>query len=114
LQGYALLEEFKGAMAEQYVLQQLIAQRKLKLYYWSPQALKSEIDFMTEHNGNIFPIEVKAGENLQAKSLKSFYQSHKPVLSFRVSMADYRKESWLRNVPLYAVGNLVELMEQAG
>ena len=111
LQGYALLEEFKGALSEQYVLQQLMAQRKSKIYYWSPRTLKSEIDFMTERHGKIFPIEVKAGENLQAKSLKAFYQHYKPAMSYRVSMADHRKESWLCNVPLYAVGQLFKLME---
>jgi uncharacterized protein len=111
LQGYALLEEFKGALAEQYVLQQLIAQRKSKMYYWSPRTLKSEIDFITENNGKIYPIEVKASENLQAKSLKAFYQHYKPALSYRVSMADYRKESWICNVPLHAVGQLFKLMD---
>lgn len=112
LQGYAPLEEFKGALAEQYVLQQLIAQRKSRIYYWSPRTLKSEIDFITEISGKVYPIEVKAGENLQAKSLKAFYQQYSPVMSYRASMADYRKEPWLCNVPLYAVGQLFKLMAE--
>jgi len=106
LKEYSILEEYKGALAEQYVLQQLIAQNKSKLYYWSPPSLQSEIDFITEINGAIVPIEVKANENLQAKSLKVFYQKYQPTKSFRISMADYKEDKWLINLPLYAVSEI--------
>ena len=69
-----------------------------------------EIDFLVQHAGKIIPIEVKAEENLQAKSLKSFYTRYSPDLTVRTSMSDYRKEEWLQNLPLYAITELVNLV----
>jgi predicted AAA+ superfamily ATPase len=105
IDGNLIFQEFKGAMTEQYVLQQLKSCENLSVYYWSTEKSAAEIDFMVQHGENVIPIEVKAEENLQAKSLKSFYQHYKPAISIRTSMSDYRKDDWLTNLPLYAVEN---------
>ncbi len=108
IDGNIVFQEFKGAMTEQYVLQQLKACKELPIYYWSTEKSTAEIDFLVQFAENIIPIEVKAEENLQAKSLKSFQQQYKPSVSIRTSMSDYRIDNWLRNVPLYAIGNYWE------
>jgi uncharacterized protein len=92
-------------MTEQYVLQQLKSCENLSIYYWSAEKSTAEIDFMVQHGENIIPVEVKAEENLMAKSLKSFHQHYKPAISIRTSMSDYRTDDWLTNLPLYAVEN---------
>lgn len=105
IEGNTIFQEFKGAMTEQYVLQQLKSCGNLSIYYWSTEKSSAEIDFMVQHDENVIPIEVKAEENLQAKSLKSFYQQYKPPVSIRTSMSDYRTDEWLTNLPLYAIEN---------
>ncbi|MDO4262472.1 MAG: ATP-binding protein [Eubacteriales bacterium] len=100
-----LFTEFKGALTEQYVLQQIVAETTYTAYYYTASA-HSEIDFMIQKNGTIAPIEVKAEENLQAKSLKAYCEKYKPDYAVRVSMSNYREEDWLVNLPLYAVRNL--------
>ena len=107
LEGNAIFTEFKGALTEQYVLQQLKSIRDIDIYYWSAERSASEIDFIVQSSGNIIPIEVKAEENLQAKSLKMFYQKYNPKSAVRTSMSDYRKDGWLTNLPLYAIDKLV-------
>jgi predicted AAA+ superfamily ATPase len=105
INGNSIFQEFKGAMTEQYVLQQLKSCENLSVYYWSAEKSTAEIDFLVQHGENVIPIEVKAEENLQAKSLKSFQQQYKPSVSIRTSMSDYRIDDWLTNLPLYAVEN---------
>jgi uncharacterized protein len=102
IDGISILKEFKGSMSEQFVLQQLKSLGFSSVFYWSAEKSESEIDFIVQYKENIIPIEVKAEENLQAKSLKSFRQQFQPGLSVRVSMSDYRDDGWLLNVPLYA------------
>lgn len=92
-------------MTEQYELQQLKSCESLSIYYWSSEKSGAEIDFMVQYGENVIPIEVKAEENLQAKSLKSFYQQHKLAVSIRTSTSDYRTDDWLTNLPLYAIEN---------
>ena len=106
LEGNKIFEEFKGALTEQYVLQQLIASKKATPYYWSAEKGTAEIDFIFQSDSNIVPLEVKAAENLQAKSLKSYCQKYEPRYAIRTSMSDYRQEEWLTNVPLYAINIL--------
>ncbi|NTW31378.1 MAG: ATP-binding protein [Bacteroidetes bacterium] len=108
VEGNQIFQEFKGAMTEQYVLQQLKSFKKLSIYYWSNEKSTAEIDFLVQIAEDIIPIEVKAEENLQAKSLKSFQQQYKPIVSIRTSMSDYRKDDWLTNLPLYALENYWE------
>jgi uncharacterized protein len=103
LDGNELFKEFKGALTEQYVLQQLKTIRRLETYYWTNDRGSAEIDFVVDTGSDIIPIEVKAEANLKAKSLKTYYEKFQPKLSIRTSMADYKKEDWLLNLPLYAV-----------
>ena len=105
LGGNELFMEFKGALTEQYVLQQLVAETVYTPYYFSASS-HSEIDFMVQKEGNVVPVEVKAEDNLQAKSLKAYCKKHKPPYAVRTSMADYRKEDWMVNLPLYEIRNL--------
>ena len=106
LEGSRLFEEFKGALTEQYVLQQLVVNPENDIFYWSSESGIAELDFLVQNDDRIIPIEVKAEENLQAKSLKIFIEKYKNENAVRTSMSDYRKEEWLTNLPLYAVGNL--------
>ncbi len=106
LNGNAIFTEFKGALTEQYVLQQLVGNRNMAIYYWSAEGAESEIDFVVQLSGNVIPIEVKAEENLQAKSLKTYCGKYNPKVAIRTSMSDFRKESWLTSLPLYAIGQL--------
>ena len=111
LEGNKIFEEFKGALTEQYVLQQLIASKKATPYYWSAEKGTAEIDFIFQIDSNIVPLEVKAAENLQAKSLKSYCQKYEPRYAIRTSMSDYRQEEWLTNVPLYAINILSDMLK---
>jgi uncharacterized protein len=106
IDGNAIFEEFKGALTEQYVLQQLITVPDMAIYYWSAERSSAEIDFLVQLNGNVTPIEVKASENLQAKSLKAFCQRYGMNNAIRSSMSDFRKEDWLTNLPLYAINEI--------
>ena len=105
--GNELFTEFKGALTEQYVLQQLISVNKVKAYYYSAENSKGEIDFLIQKNNGVYPIEVKSSENLQAKSLKAFAEKYKPGNAIRISMSDYRKQDWMTNLPLYAFTELI-------
>jgi len=67
--------------------------------------------FIFQSDMNIVPLEVKASENLQAKSLKSYCQKYHPKYAIRTSMSDYRQEEWLTNVPLYAINVLPSLLK---
>ncbi len=111
LDGNELFEEFKGALSEQYVLQQLVANKHVSLYYWSAEKSTAEIDFLIQCRDIIVPIEVKSAENLQAKSLRSFVYKFQPKIAIRSSMSDFREEEWLTNLPLYSVCELVTYIE---
>lgn len=103
LKGNELLLTYKGALTEQYVFQQLHAQVDL-LYYWSAENSSGEIDFLIQKGNSIIPIEVKAEENLKARSLRTFVAKHQGMHGLRFSMSDYRQQEWMTNIPLYAVG----------
>lgn len=106
LDNAIFFEEFKGALTEQYVLQEIIASEAQNISYWVNDNGTSELDFIYERNGVFYPLEVKANENLQAKSLKVFHEKHKNMHCYRTSLSNYRKEEWMTNVPLYAISNL--------
>ncbi|ETA79288.1 ATP-binding protein [Youngiibacter fragilis] len=103
LEGNNLFREFKGALTEQYVLQQLKTLDGIDTYYWSAERGTSEVDFVIDNGTYITPLEVKAAENLQSKSMKVYRDKYKPNMSIRTSMADYRRDDWLLNLPLWAV-----------
>ena len=104
LAGNRFFKEFKGALTEQYVLQQLIADSGLQAYYFSEERSDGEIDFLVQAGGHLLPVEVKAAENLQAKSLRAFHAKYGPALSVRTSLSPYREQEWMVNVPLYDIG----------
>jgi hypothetical protein len=106
LHGNDLFKEFKGALTEQYVLQQLKTIDELETYYWSNDRGSAEIDFLIDSGKEILPIEVKAETNLKAKSLKTYHEKFQPRLSIRTAMTDYKMEDWLLNLPLWSVGTL--------
>jgi uncharacterized protein len=108
LDGNKVFEEFKGSLTEQYVFQQLSVQQGAGIYYWSPDS-RAELDFLVQFSGEVIPLEVKAEENLHAKSLKVYGQKFNPKIAVRTSMSDYRKEEWMTNVPLYAINTLFQL-----
>jgi uncharacterized protein len=100
-----ILTEFKGALTEQFVCQQL--KIKTTLYYWSITTSLAEIDFLIQYKNEIIPIEVKAEENVKSKSLKVYVEKFAPKIALRTSMNIYRPESWLTNIPLYAIGEII-------
>lgn len=105
--GNAIFAEFKGALAEQFAFQQLSKNENLSVFYHTFSNSKYELDFLIQtENDEIVPIEVKAGENLHANSFRLFCQKHKPQKAIRASLAPYKAESWMTNLPLYAIETL--------
>ena len=110
LDGNDLFTEFKGALTEQYVCQQLKTMDDLGLYYYTNDRNSCEIDFIVDTGEQIIPVEVKAEVNLKAKSLKTYHEKFSPKISVRTSMADFKKENWLVNVPLYAIEQFTDIV----
>ncbi len=110
LDGNDLFVEFKGALTEQYVCQQLNAIDNLNIYYYTNSRNSCEVDFVVDTGVQIVPVEVKAEANLKSKSLKTYCDKYSPKIAVRTSMADYKKENWLLNLPLYAIScfNMVD------
>ena len=108
LDGSGLFVEFKGALAEQYVCQQLKTIDGLGVYYYTNDRGSCEVDFILDTGEQIVPVEVKAETNLKAKSLKTYREKYAPALSVRTSMAEYKKEDWLVNLPLYAIEEITK------
>lgn len=104
--GSDIFEEFKGALTEQYVCQQLVSDCGIAPYYWSAENSSGEIDFLVQKSNNVFAIEVKAEENLRSKSLRAFKNAHPDIASVRFSLSGYREQDWMRNVPLYVMTNM--------
>lgn len=101
--GDNVFEEYKGAFTENYVLQQLKSLPRTFVYYYCNDNSTLEIDFVVQHEAHVIPIEVKAEENLRAKSLRQFVTDNSGLHGVRFSMSDYREQDWLTNVPLWAV-----------
>ncbi len=106
LTGHELFKEFKGALSEQYVLQQLKSVKGMEIYYWINEQGNAEVDFVVDTGTEIIPLEVKAEINLKAKSLGIYRDKFKPNVAVRTSMADYKNEGWLLNIPLWALETL--------
>lgn len=111
LNGNALFSDFKGALTEQYVLQELKNNQALSVYYWSAENSRGEIDFLLQDEDKIIPIEVKAEENLQAKSLRTFVERNPGLKGVRLSMSPYREQDWLTNYPLYSIEAIINSQE---
>lgn len=112
LDGNDLFSEFKGALTEQYVCQQLQTIDDLGVYYYTNDRGSCEVDFILDTGEQIVPVEVKAEVNLKAKSLKTYRERFSPAISVRTSMADYKKEDWLVNLPLYAVEEISKAVNE--
>ena len=113
IEGNRAFSEFKGALTEQYVLEQMTADSDLNIYYYTNERGSCEIDFVIDDGEHVVPVEVKAEENLQAKSLKTFRDKYAPEISVRTSMSGYRKEEWMVNIPLYMIGNIRSILFDA-
>lgn len=112
LHGNAFFNEFKGALTEQYVTQELRCSLGLTPCYWSAEHATAEVDFVFQYKSGIYPVEVKAEENLKAKSLKVYSDKYTPAISIRTSMSDYRNEEWLLNLPLYGISQILAECER--
>jgi hypothetical protein len=106
LEGNKIFQEFKGALTEQFIAQELI-NRGRKLFYYSTDHSSGEIDFMVQAADNVIPVEVKAEENLKAQSLRAYCQKYGPDIAIRTSMSNYRQEEWMVNVPLYLLAEYI-------
>lgn len=107
--GNNIFEEYKGAFTESFVLQQLQTVLDGSIYYFSADDSKQELDFIFQNGTKIVPVEVKAEENLRAKSMKQFCIDHAGITGIRISMSPYRKQDWMINLPLYAVERIMAL-----
>ena len=101
--GNDIFTEFKGALTEQYVMQQLRLDSERYIGYWTNERSVSEVDFVVQERGEVIPIEVKSGESLRARSFKLFCEKYRPTKAIRTSLSDYREEPWMTNIPLYAI-----------
>lgn len=106
LEGNDIFVEFKGALTEQYVLQQLISDTSYTPYYFGTDKATFEQDFLIQIGKNAVPIEVKAEINTKSQSLKSYCEKYKPETAIRLSTKKYIDQGWMKNIPLYAVCNL--------
>ena len=106
LEGNDIFVEFKGALTEQYVLQQMISDTPYTPYYYGTDKGTFEQDFLIQKERNIVPIEVKAEGNLRSQSLKAYCEKFHPNMAVRLSALKYKEQDWMINLPLYAVCNL--------
>lgn len=106
LEGNRIFVEFKGALAEQYVYQQIVSTTEYIPYYYSNVQSRNEIDFLIQIKDDVIPIEVKAEENLKSKSLRAFVDKFKSNHAVRISMNNYREQEWLTNIPLWNVSGI--------
>ena len=112
VQGNRLFTEFKGVLAENYVLQSLVRQFGPHHYYWT-SGNTAEVEFVLQCGGTVVPIEVKAESNIRAKSLAFYRKTYAPELSVRLSMLNMRKDDDLLNLPLYLVDKMYALLRNS-
>ena len=110
IDGDKIFTEFNGALAEQYVLQQLKTLEDMEIAYWISKSGNAEIDFVIQNNGYVIPVEVKANTNLQAKSLKVYREKFEPEISIRTSLADFEINNGLYNIPLFMAGKVDKIL----
>lgn len=109
LDGNSIFVEFKGALTEQFVLNEIKSNANIPIFYWTAEKSNAEIDYIVQLGKYNIPIEVKSSKNLQSKSLKSFIQRYDTKINIRTSMTDYKEEEKLINVPLYLIGNILNM-----
>ena len=98
-----IFKEYKGAFSESYTLQQMESIDSMPVYYYSSDDSRTEIDFVIQKDARVIPVEVKAEENLKAKSLRQYVTDNPGLKGMRFSMSSYRDQEWMENIPLYAV-----------
>jgi hypothetical protein len=96
-----IFTEYKGAFTEQYVFMQLQG-TDIPVYYYTAEGSRIEIDFAIQLGDAVYPVEVKAEENLQSKSMKTFIHKHPDLTGLRLSMRPRISQGWLECIPLYA------------
>jgi predicted AAA+ superfamily ATPase len=101
LSGIGFGGEAKGAMTENYVAEQLVA-NGLQIFYWESDG-KAEVDFVLQIGDDVVPVEVKSEYNTQSKSLKIFVGKYEPKYAIRVSSKNFAFENNINSIPLYAV-----------
>ncbi len=101
--GSDIFTEFKGALTEQFVLQQLISDTAYIPYYYAGEKSTYETDFIIQKKQDVIPIEVKAGSNLKSKSLRVYHDKYRPPISIRISASEYVDQEWMKNIPLWCV-----------
>lgn len=111
IEGDKIFTEFYGALAEQYVLQQLKGLDDMEIAYWISESNAAEVDFVIQTNGYVIPLEVKASTNLQAKSLKVFTEKFKPEIIIKTSLADFETNNGFLNIPLYMINNISDIIK---
>lgn len=104
--GYS---EYKGALAENYVLQSLTAQFQTSFRYWA-SGNKAEVDFLLQYENQIYPIEVKADQNITGKSLIQYEKLFQPARRIRYSMLNLKQDGNLINIPLFLADKTKELL----
>lgn len=111
-QNPEVFSHFKGALTEQFVLQELKAITNGNVFYWMNDRKKgvAEVDFLLQYEGSIIPIEAKASINLKAKSLKAYIDYYDPTVALRTSLAPLSKHENLYDIPLYLLGELREVI----
>lgn len=97
-----LFTEFKGILAEQYVLQQLIA-HGIRPFYWHPENADAEVDFLFTNGQELIPLEVKSSDNVRSRSLSVYSKLYSPERCLRTSLLPYQRQSWMENIPLYGL-----------
>ena len=102
-------KEFKGALAENYVLQSLLAQHVENICYWT-SSNTAEIEFLIQHGTSVYPAEVKSGTNLKAKSLAQYEKLYSPELRIRFSMQNLKRDGNIKNIPLFLADRLLQLI----
>ena len=103
ISGNEIFVEFKGALAEQFVLQELVATTDYHLFYYSGEKSTYEMDFLFQQESKVIPLEVKAEHNVKSKSLKVFFDKFNPPYAVRTSTLRYEKQNWLTNFPLWQI-----------
>ena len=101
---------FHGALAEQFVCQELKAAKVSPLFYWGREKSLAELDFITQYKGEIIPVEVKSSVHTKAKSLEVYIKQYKPTFAVRTSLKNFGMKNNLYSVPLYMISDLLKIL----
>ena len=112
ISGSTLFVEFKGALAEQYTCQELVAEGEFGIHYYANENSSNEVEFLIDNGLEIIPVEIKSGINVKAKSLKAYMEKFHPKLSFRVSRKGYEEQDNLINLPLAEISNIGNIVKR--